>query len=138
MSVMPQVAQAAADATVAIVPRADPHSGGHNSVPTMCPPDDISDTKDDLQTGKTPRQEGWGGWDLNPGPRDYAWRLGVLTDSRCLSSVLVSDLSTRLILSPVLMGSQPTGGRREGRVGGMTSIDGKAVRLLEPEPRRGA
>jgi integrase len=71
MSVMPQVAQAAADATAAMVPRAVPQPGGHNSVPTMCPPEDISDTEDDLQTGKTPGQKGWGGWDSNPGPRDY-------------------------------------------------------------------
>ena len=70
MSVMPQVAQAAADATAAMVPRAA-EAGGHDSVPTMCPPGDISDTEDDLQTGKTPGQKGWGGWDSNPGPRDY-------------------------------------------------------------------
>jgi integrase len=71
LSVMPQVAQAAAEATAAIVPRAAKSANVHDSVGTLCAPGDISDTEDDLQTGKTPGQRGWGGWDSNPGPRDY-------------------------------------------------------------------
>jgi hypothetical protein len=71
LSVMPQVAQAAAEATAAIVPRAAEPADVHDSVDTLCAPGDISDTGDDLQTGKAPGQKGWGGWDSNPGPRDY-------------------------------------------------------------------
>jgi integrase len=71
LSVMPQVAQAAAEATAAIVPRAAKSADVHDSVDTLCAPGDISDTEDDLQAGKTPGQKGWGGWDSNPGPRDY-------------------------------------------------------------------
>jgi hypothetical protein len=75
MSVMPQVAQAAAGAAAALVPRAAKKAAAAvaaaDSVPTVGPPADNSDTKDDLQTGKTPGQKGWGGWDSNPGPRDY-------------------------------------------------------------------
>jgi hypothetical protein len=71
MSVMPQVAQAAADAAAALVPRAVKKSAATDFVPTVCPPADNSDTEDDLQTDKTPGQKGWGGWDSNPGPRDY-------------------------------------------------------------------
>jgi integrase len=52
MSVMPQVAQAAADAAAALVPRAAKKSGSADSVPTVCPPEDNSNTKDDLQTGR--------------------------------------------------------------------------------------
>jgi integrase len=71
MSVMPEVAQAAADAAAALVPRAAKKTATTDSVPTVCPPADKPDTEDDLQTGKTPGQKGWGGWDSNPGPRDY-------------------------------------------------------------------
>jgi hypothetical protein len=78
MSVVPQVAQAAA----ALVPRAAPQAGGHNSVPTVCPSTDKSDTEDDLHTGKTPGQKGWGGWDSNPGPRDFMSQIsGGLTSA---------------------------------------------------------
>jgi len=71
LSVMPQVAQAAADAAAALVPRAVPPARGHISVPTMCPPGDISGTQKDLQKGKSPGQKVWGGRDSNPRPRDY-------------------------------------------------------------------
>jgi hypothetical protein len=71
LSVMPQVAQAAAEATAAVVPRRVQRVRGHESVPTPCPPADIPDTEDDHQTGKTPGQTGWGGRDSNPRPRDY-------------------------------------------------------------------
>ena len=54
LSVMPQVAQAAAEATAAIVPRATKSPDIHDSVDTLCAPGDKPDTEDDLKTGKTP------------------------------------------------------------------------------------
>jgi len=71
LSVMPQVAQAAAEAAAALVPRATTRVDGHNHVPTACPPGDIPDSRHDLQTNKRPGQAMWGGRDSNPGPRDY-------------------------------------------------------------------
>ena len=87
LSVMPQVAQAAAEATAAIVPRAAKSADVHDSVDTLCAPGDISDTEDDLQTGKTPGQKGWGGWDSNPRPRDHE----VLRAHRCTNPFVCRD-----------------------------------------------
>ena len=71
LSVMPQVAQAAAEAAAALVPRAATKQGVHESVDTLCAPADNSDTRNDLQRGKSPGQKVWGGRDSNPRPRDY-------------------------------------------------------------------
>jgi integrase len=71
LSVMSQVAQAAVEAAAALVPRATTAADGHDNVPTVCPPEDLPDTLDDLQRNKRPGQTVWGGRDSNPGPRDY-------------------------------------------------------------------
>ncbi len=74
VSVMPQVVHASAEAAAALVPRAPmtlPEPGAHISVPTVCPPEDMSDIRSDLQSGETAGQTVWGGRDSNPRPRDY-------------------------------------------------------------------
>ncbi|MBA2769507.1 MAG: site-specific integrase [Sporichthyaceae bacterium] len=71
LSVMPQVAQAAADAAATLVPRAVATTLAQQSVHTLCTPGDISGTQNDLKESKTAGQKVWGGRDSNPRPRDY-------------------------------------------------------------------
>ena len=66
LSVMPQVGQAAAEATAALVPRTPATPDAQHSVPTVCPPEDISDTEDDLRKAEKPRSEGVGWAGLEP------------------------------------------------------------------------
>ena len=71
LSVMPQVAHAAAEAAAALVPRAAETPGVTGGVQTLCTPADIPDTRNDLYSDKDPGQTVWGGRDSNPRPRDY-------------------------------------------------------------------
>ena len=71
LSVMPQVAHAAAEAAAALVPRAVESPDVNAAVHTLCTPEDIPDTRNDLQGGISPGQTVWGGRDSNPRPRDY-------------------------------------------------------------------
>ena len=71
LSVMPQVAHAAAEAAASLVPRAADTPDVNTGVHTPCTPEDIPDTRNDLQRGIAPGQKVWGGRDSNPRPRDY-------------------------------------------------------------------
>jgi len=71
LSVMPQVAHAAAEAAAALVPRAAESRDVNASVHTLCTPEDIPDTRNDLRGGISPGHTVWGGRDSNPRPRDY-------------------------------------------------------------------
>jgi hypothetical protein len=78
LSVMPQVAQAAAEAPAAIVPRTDRRQL-HEVLCTRCPPTATNRTATTSPEIAKPGQEGWGGRDSNPRPRDYEldpWGVG--------------------------------------------------------------
>jgi hypothetical protein len=71
LSVLPQVAHAAAEAAAALVPRAAKSPDDAAGVHTPCTSADIPDTRNDLQSSRNPGQTVWGGRDSNPRPRDY-------------------------------------------------------------------
>ncbi len=71
LSVIPQVAQAAAEAAASVVPRTTSSTARRRSVQPMCSHGDNSDGDDDKQDDKSPGQNRWGGRDSNPRPRDY-------------------------------------------------------------------
>jgi integrase len=71
LSVMPQVAHAAAEASAALVPRAKDAPDVNALVHTSCTPADIPGTGNDLRRDNRAGQAVWGGRDSNPRPRDY-------------------------------------------------------------------
>ncbi len=71
LSVMPQVAQSAAEAAAALVPRAAVEADVNQSVDILLTSENISDTPNDLRRAESPGQKAWGGRDSNPRPRDY-------------------------------------------------------------------